>query len=273
MRTTTGATTGGKYVGAHRRRSTRPSLGTVATTALAVGAVGATGTAALATGEQPAIKLVAHTEEAGTGAQTGTDAGIEATDTAQASPSAAAPATAQEAVTTTSPQILTMPQSKQLDNLANQLQKAAQYNQKRIAEENAQRGPIVVRPAEGTLTTGFEMRWGSFHKGIDIANALGTPEYAVTDATVISAGPASGFGNWVRLQADDGTIFVYGHMETINVTVGQRVTAGQVIAGMGSRGFSTGSHLHFEVYPDGKNPVDPIPWLKAHGIEMGAIYR
>lgn len=126
----------------------------------------------------------------------------------------------------------------------------------------------VARPAEGTFTSGFGPRWGSFHSGIDIANAPGTPIYAAMAGTVIDSGPASGFGNWIRIQHDDGTITVYGHMQTLAVSVGQRVAAGEYIAGMGSLGFSTGSHLHFEVHPGGGAAVDPQAWLAARGISV-----
>lgn len=60
---------------------------------------------------------------------------------------------------------------------------------------------------------------------------------AVMGGTVIDSGPASGFGQWIRIQHDDGSIAVYGHMETLDVTVGEGVTAGQRITGMGNRGF------------------------------------
>ena len=126
----------------------------------------------------------------------------------------------------------------------------------------------VARPAEGTFTSGFGTRWGTFHAGIDIANAEGTPIYAAMAGTVIDSGPASGFGQWIRIQHDDGTITVYGHMSTLGVSVGERVKAGQYIAGMGSMGFSTGSHLHFEVHPGGGAAVDPQPWLAARGIQV-----
>ena len=124
----------------------------------------------------------------------------------------------------------------------------------------------VARPANGTFTSGFGPRWGTFHNGIDIANSIGTPIYAVMSGTVISSGPASGYGQWIRIQHDDGSISIYGHMEYLYVSVGERVAAGQEIAGMGSQGFSTGSHLHFEIHPDGVTPVDPQAWLANHGI-------
>ena len=88
------------------------------------------------------------------------------------------------------------------------------------------------------------------------------------DGTVIDSGPASGYGQWIRIRHDDGAISVYGHMETLDVSVGERVVAGQKIAGMGNRGFSTGPHLHFEIHPDGQSAVDPVPWLAARGINV-----
>lgn len=124
----------------------------------------------------------------------------------------------------------------------------------------------VAKPATGTFTSGFGPRWGTMHNGIDIANTIGTPIYSVMPGTVINSGPASGYGQWIRIQHDDGSMSVYGHMETLNVSVGQRVGAGQHIAGMGNRGFSTGSHLHFEIHPAGSGPVDPITWFANRGI-------
>lgn len=126
----------------------------------------------------------------------------------------------------------------------------------------------VIRPATGTFTSGFGPRWGTMHNGIDIANAIGTPIYSVMSGTVINSGPASGYGNWIRVKHDDGSMSVYGHMSTLNVSVGQRVAAGQHIAGMGSEGFSTGSHLHFEIHPSGNGAVDPVPWFANHGIHF-----
>lgn len=129
-------------------------------------------------------------------------------------------------------------------------------------------GNKVVMPAEGRFTSGYGPRWGSFHYGIDIANDPGTPILAVMDGTVINAGPAQGFGKWVRVRHDDGSISVYGHVRSFNVNVGDHVTAGQQIAEMGSEGHSTGPHLHFEIMPDGENKVDPVPWFAERGITV-----
>ncbi|WP_306361920.1 M23 family metallopeptidase [Nocardia sp. CC227C] len=128
--------------------------------------------------------------------------------------------------------------------------------------------PRTVRPVAGPLSSGYGMRWGAMHSGLDFADGLGAPIAAVTDGTVIEAGPASGFGLWVRIQQDDGTVGVYGHMQDILVSVGQHVRAGDVIATVGSRGYSTGPHLHYEVHTDA-GPIDPHPWLAARGVSVG----
>lgn len=166
------------------------------------------------------------------------------------------------------PQILAISEFKPAVGLEQQLATAVASNNDRMAADAAARAPQAVKPAEGTFTSGYGARWGTVHKGIDIANAEGTPILSVMDGVVLDAGPASGFGQWVRVQHEDGTITVYGHISTIDVTVGQTVTAGQKIAGMGNLGFSTGTHLHFEVHPAGGDAIDPIPWLAERGITV-----
>ena len=126
--------------------------------------------------------------------------------------------------------------------------------------------PEVMPP--GVVTSGFGIRWGAPHNGLDISSGMGTPIYAYADGTVTNSGPATGFGQWIVIthQADDGSRFdtVYGHMypQDLLVHVGDKVRAGQQIAREGSNGQSTGSHVHFEVHPGGwGNPVDPAPWV------------
>jgi murein DD-endopeptidase MepM/ murein hydrolase activator NlpD len=129
-------------------------------------------------------------------------------------------------------------------------------------------GGRYVKPVDGRVSSGFGARWGGFHYGLDIAAPLGTPIRAVTAATVIEAGPASGFGLWLRLRHPDGTVTVYGHMHTIDRPTGAHVAAGERIATVGARGEATGPHLHFEVWPHGQRAhhIDPQPWLARHGI-------
>lgn len=126
----------------------------------------------------------------------------------------------------------------------------------------------VVLPAHGQFTSGFGSRWGVQHNGIDIANSIGTPIYATASGVVIESGPASGFGMWVRLRHGDGTISVYGHINTSLVSAGQRVSAGEQIATIGNRGQSTGPHLHFEIWLGGVQKINPLTWLHAHGVEL-----
>jgi murein DD-endopeptidase MepM/ murein hydrolase activator NlpD len=124
----------------------------------------------------------------------------------------------------------------------------------------------AVRMVTGRVTSGFGGRWGSFHQGLDIAAPIGTPIRAPLAGTVISSGPASGFGLWVRVRHADGTITVYGHIHRSLVKVGQKVSAGQEIAEVGNRGQATGPHLHIEVVTPGGRKINPRPWLDRHSI-------
>ncbi|GAA3180287.1 hypothetical protein GCM10010531_37990 [Blastococcus jejuensis] len=131
--------------------------------------------------------------------------------------------------------------------------------------------PKAVMPVAGArLTSGYGSRWGTLHAGIDLAAPMMTPEYAVMDGVVLEAGPASGFGNAVYIQHENGDVTVYGHMEQILVSAGQVVKAGDTIALLGNRGQSTGPHLHFEVHVGGIDgtKIDPIPWLRERGVNI-----
>lgn len=239
-----------RRAGAHRKLDNSPKrrMAMVAVAASAVTSAGAAGAAAGAQqSDEENIALASDTTVLAQGPQ-----GSVAPNT----PAAEAP------------QILEVPQNAPIAELSDQLNSALRFAEERAQADLLARAPLAAKPAEGTLTSPFAMRWGVMHNGIDLANALGTPILAVMGGTVIDSGPASGYGNWIRIRHDDGAVSVYGHMQSLDVRVGQRVHAGQKIAGMGSEGFSTGSHLHFEIHPDGNTPVDPVPWLKAHGINV-----
>lgn len=152
-----------------------------------------------------------------------------------------------------------------------ELAKGVAFAQERAAREARMQRPLYVMPTKGIPTSPFGYRWGVLHGGIDLANSIGTPILAAADGVVIDAGPAAGFGLWVRLRHNDGTVTVYGHVNTINCSVGQHVMAGDEIATMGSRGNSTGPHLHFEVWQNGTSRVDPVPWLAQRGINVGGF--
>ncbi|MBU7583044.1 MAG: peptidoglycan DD-metalloendopeptidase family protein [Nostoc sp. TH1S01] len=119
-----------------------------------------------------------------------------------------------------------------------------------------------IWPAKGVFTSGYGWRWGRMHKGIDVANATGTPVYASADGVIEVAGwNKGGYGNLVDIRHPDGSITRYGHNSKILVRVGQQVRQGETIALMGSTGFSTGPHTHFEIHPSGKGAVNPIAFL------------
>jgi hypothetical protein len=161
-----------------------------------------------------------------------------------------------------------------MKNFTDQLKEGDKYAKDAAAADAASRRPLFASPvALGSyqFTSGFAYRWGAFHGGVDFAAPLGTPIHAATDGIVREAGPAEGFGNWIQIEAPDGTITMYGHMYDSGVAVrkGQHVMAGDVIGAVGSNGFSTGPHCHFEVWQHGMK-IDPTPWLAAHGIRQPA---
>jgi murein DD-endopeptidase MepM/ murein hydrolase activator NlpD len=119
-----------------------------------------------------------------------------------------------------------------------------------------------IWPAQGSLTSGFGWRWGRLHKGIDIGAPIGTPVIAAAPGEVISAGwNSGGYGNLVEVKHSNGSITVYAHNSKLLVSNGQKVTQGQQIAEIGSTGYSTGPHLHFEIRPNGETAVNPIAYL------------
>lgn len=152
-----------------------------------------------------------------------------------------------------------------------ELAKGVAYAQERAQREARLQGPLFVMPTKGIFTSGFGYRWGVLHAGIDIANAVGTPVVAVSDGVVIATGPTAGYGMWVKLRHSDGTVTLYGHVNTTTVGVGERVMAGDQIATMGSRGNSTGPHLHFEVLMGGSERANPVPWLAKRGLSLGSF--
>jgi len=152
---------------------------------------------------------------------------------------------------------------------AEEITKAAAFAQERADREARLNRPQFVMYTKGVFTSGFGYRWGVLHGGIDIANAIGTPILAVADGVVIDAGPTAGYGAWVKLRHADGTVTLYGHVNTWLVNKGDHVMAGDQIATIGNRGNSTGPHCHFEVLLNGTNRIDPVPWLAQRGLGPG----
>ena len=117
-------------------------------------------------------------------------------------------------------------------------------------------------PAKGVFSSGFGWRWGRMHKGIDIANSVGTPIIAVQSGRVTFAGwNDGGYGYLVEITHDDGSRSLYAHQSRILVQVGEEVSQGQQVGQMGSTGRSTGPHLHFEIHAPGLGAVNPMQVL------------
>lgn len=99
------------------------------------------------------------------------------------------------------------------------------------------------------------------HTGIDIPAPTGTTVVAVADGTVIYSGTLGGYGKTIMIDHGGGIVTLYGHNSSLIVSEGTQVSKGSAIARVGSTGFSTGPHSHFEVRKNGSY-IDPIPWLK-----------
>jgi murein DD-endopeptidase MepM/ murein hydrolase activator NlpD len=117
-----------------------------------------------------------------------------------------------------------------------------------------------IWPCDGVVVSGFGMRWGRMHEGIDIGCSYGTPNRAAAAGTVIYAGWLGGYGNLVVVDHGNGLSTAYAHASSLLVSVGQSVSQGQTVSLVGSTGNSTGPHLHFEVRVNGV-AVDPLPYL------------
>ena len=123
-----------------------------------------------------------------------------------------------------------------------------------------------VRPVPGAVSSGFGMRihpitgQNRMHNGVDMNASQGDPIRAARDGTVILAGVKGGYGNTIMIDHGGGMVTLYGHQSRLGASVGDRVSAGEVIGYIGSTGQSTAPHLHFEVRING-NPVDPARYL------------
>ena len=120
-----------------------------------------------------------------------------------------------------------------------------------------------IWPARGDVSSPYGLRWGGsdFHPGMDIANDYGTPIVATADGVVTAAGwNSGGYGNMVDIDHGNGITTRYGHAQQVVVSVGQQVQKGQIIAYMGSTGFSTGPHVHYEIHVNGQL-VNPVNYL------------
>ena len=117
-----------------------------------------------------------------------------------------------------------------------------------------------IWPVNGPISSPFGPRWGRLHAGIDIPAPAGTGIRAAAGGRAVIAGWTGGYGNYTCIQHSGGLSTCYAHQASIGVSVGQSVSQGQVIGGVGNTGNSFGNHLHFEVRVNG-GPVDPLGYL------------
>jgi len=127
-----------------------------------------------------------------------------------------------------------------------------------------------IMPVEGWFSHGFGWRKDpftgrrQFHRGIDLVADLGTPIRATADGIVSRASRVPDYGKVVDVSHGYGYVTRYGHMSEILVRPGQRVRRGDVIGRVGSTGRSTGPHVHYEVFRDGRR-VNPWKYLNQRG--------
>ncbi|MFF3909131.1 M23 family metallopeptidase [Streptomyces sp. NPDC001848] len=145
--------------------------------------------------------------------------------------------------------------------------------QKKAAAEAALKERLRPKFALPVLQKGLSayfgqagVNWMSVHTGIDFPVSYGTTVMAATDGTVQTKWN-SAYGNMLIVTAKDGTQTWYCHLSSYRVPSGATVKAGQPIAYSGNSGNSTGPHLHFEVRPSGGAAIDPLPWLRSHGLD------
>ncbi|MEU5366363.1 M23 family metallopeptidase [Streptomyces sp. NPDC005925] len=151
----------------------------------------------------------------------------------------------------------------------------------RAAKERAARAAerkrlnTYVAPVAGSyVSTGYRSGgavWSSgSHTGIDFHAAGGTPVQAVGPGTVVEAGWGGAYGNQVVIRMNDGTYTQYGHLSSVEVSVGRQVTPGTPIGLSGATGNVTGPHLHFEARTGQEygSDIDPVAYLRSHGVHV-----
>lgn len=162
------------------------------------------------------------------------------------------------------------PKPEELNNLVKDMQVSVKVRGESLANL---RGSLIERnirasatpsiwPADGTVTSRFGWRWGGsdWHPGIDIAADSGTPIMSAADGVVTASGWNGGYGRQVVVSHGYGITTSYAHNSENAVVVGQKVKKGQLVAYMGSSGFSTGPHVHYEIKVNG-TAVNPAGFL------------
>jgi murein DD-endopeptidase MepM/ murein hydrolase activator NlpD len=162
-------------------------------------------------------------------------------------------------------------QSMAVQDRLNAVDKANRSNNRPAAANAVEQGKpdvwLLPVPTKFEITTLFAMRWGVMHWGVDMAAPCGTPYYAAHAGTVVLARMNGGYGNEVQIDHGNGVETIYGHASKLIVREGQHVEAGTLLGLIGTTGYSTGCHLHFEVNVNGEHK-DPMKYLLDHGVDI-----
>lgn len=156
--------------------------------------------------------------------------------------------------------------SKQVQSLIQERLRQRETDSSGSDESYTQGSGVMSWPCNGVITSPYGYRvhpiFGTtiYHSGMDIGVDYGTPIHAADSGTVIYSGWISGYGNAVIIDHGGGVQTLYGHNQSLNVSEGESVAKGSVIAYAGSTGNSTGPHCHFEVRVNGE-PADPMAYL------------
>lgn len=156
--------------------------------------------------------------------------------------------------------------SKQVQSLIQERLRQRETASSGSDESYTQGSGVMSWPCNGVITSPYGYRvhpiFGTtiYHSGMDIGVDYGTPIHAADSGTVIYSGWISGYGNAVIIDHGGGVQTLYGHNQSLNVSEGESVSKGSVIAYAGSTGNSTGPHCHFEVRVNGE-PADPMAYL------------
>ncbi|MEW2613286.1 M23 family metallopeptidase [Streptomyces sp. NPDC047880] len=154
-------------------------------------------------------------------------------------------------------------------------EKARAAKERAAREAERKRLNAFVSPISGSyVSTAYKASSGLWssgsHTGVDFHAASGTSVHAVGMGEVVEAGWGGSYGNNIVIKMNDGTYTQYGHLSSISVSVGQKVTPGQQIGLSGATGNVTGPHLHFEARtsPEYGSDIDPVAYLRSHGVSL-----
>jgi cell wall-associated NlpC family hydrolase len=172
-------------------------------------------------------------------------------------------------------QVLTIPGTTTANKSATESTEAKEAPKMTLKTEAASENTSDwVKPVPGDVTTGYKVAGSSWssghHTGVDFHAVQGTAVKAVHDGTVVKAGWGGAYGNEIVIKHGPGVYTQYGHLSSLNVKVGDKVSTGRMIGLSGSTGNATGPHLHFEVRVGIAygTDVDPIKYLESKGVKL-----